>query len=97
MRSSKLTQIGKKTHFFDESHEDVFRGIKCIPGYQATIFNCESGLYLCVDTLNKFLKADGNCLARFYRDVQYLQQLKAVKPSDKANNKFTLELKNFTN
>lgn len=29
---------------------------KCLPGYSASIFNCESGLYLCVDTINKFFK-----------------------------------------
>lgn len=64
-RDTNLKQIGKQPRFFDvtKAIEVEGSGLQACPGFRASAFNYQSGIYLVLDNINKFLSSK-TCLER---------------------------------
>lgn len=62
LRKNKLQQIGRNANFFDMTKSEVFtdRGmaIEKIPGFHTTTQIYQSGIYLAIEPVNKFLNQE---------------------------------------
>lgn len=75
-RDTDLRQIGKQPRFFDvtKAVEVEGSGLQACPGFRASAFNYQSGLYLVLDNINKFL-SNASCLERI-REIQMDERIR---------------------
>lgn len=85
-RDTDLRQIGKQPRFFDVSKaiEVEGSGLQACPGFRASAFNYQSGLYLVLDNINKFL-SNASCLERI-REIQADERIR--DKDEKINSEF---------
>lgn len=69
LRASKLVQIGRNPRFFDPDNKQIHRDVEIWPGFFTSTWIFQSGLYLIIDNISKFLSSDN-----FFTVIERMRQ-----------------------